>query len=120
VVLKLNPGIAAPPKALPAGTPVMIPSESETTSSAAMAARRSDKGRNTRVSAPQHRSLPIPVYVKVAHTQTIFEFAMEHYGKADRVTVQTIQAANPQIHDIYQTLRQGQSMTLPAELDPMH
>jgi len=120
VVLKLNPGIAAPPKALPAGTPVMIPSESETTSSAAMAARRSDKVRNTRASALQHRSLPIPVYVKVEHTQTIFEFAMEHYGKADRVTVQTIQAANPQIHDIYQTLRQGQSMTLPAELDPMH
>ena len=99
----------------------MIPSESETTSSAARPARKSDKlGNSTRASARQHKSLPIPVNVKVEHTQTIFEFAMEHYGKADRATVETIQAANPQIHDIYQTLRQGQSMTLPAELDPMH
>ena len=121
VVLKLNPGIATPPEALPPGTPVMIPSESETTSSAARPARKSDKLRNsTRASATQHKSLPIPVNVKVERTQTIFEFAMEHYGKADRATVQTIQAANPQIHDIYQTLRQGQSMTLPVELDPMH
>ena len=121
VVLKLNPGIATPPEPLPAGTPVMIPSESETTSSTARAARKSHKlGNSTRASALQHKSLPILVNVKVEHTQTIFEFAMEHYGKADRATVQTIQAANPQIHDIYQTLRQGQSMTLPAELDSIH
>lgn len=122
VVLRLNPGIAMPPKALPAGTPVMIPSESETTASdAARTPRRSDRlGNNTRVSTPKYKSSPIRVNVKIDHTQTIFEFAMEHYGKADRATVQTIQAANPQIHDIYQTLRQGQSMTLPSELDPMH
>lgn len=122
VVLKLNPGIAMPPKVLPAGTPVMIPSESETTSSsAARTPRRSDRlGNNTGASTPKYKSSPIRVNVKIDHTQTIFEFAMEHYGKADRATVQTIQAANPQIHDIYQTLRQGQSMTLPSELDPMH
>jgi phage tail protein X len=45
---------------------------------------------------------------------------MEHYGKADNATVETIQAANPQIRDIYQTLQKGQSMTLPANLDPIH
>ena len=85
VVLKLNPGIATPPEPLPAGTPVMIPSESETTSSTARAARKSHKlGNSTRASALQHKSLPILVNVKVEHTQTIFEFAMEHYGKADR------------------------------------
>lgn len=122
VVLRLNPGIAMPPKALPAGTPVMIPSESETASwNAARTSRRFDRlGNNTRASTPKYKSSAIPVNVKIDHTQTIFEFAMEHYGKADRATVQTIQAANPQIHDIYQTLRQGQSMTLPSELDPMH
>jgi general secretion pathway protein A len=121
VVLKLNPGLATPPEALPAGTLVMIPSIPEITSNPARLASMPDKSPNTaRASASKHKSLRIPVNVKVEHTQTIFEFAMEHYGKADRATVQTIRAANPQIRDIYQTLRQGQSMTLPAELEPAH
>jgi general secretion pathway protein A len=121
VILKLNPGIAAPPQALPAGTPVMIPAVSKKAAGMAGPSRTSEESRNTiRSSTLKRTSLPIPVNVKVQHTQTIFEFAMEHYGKADRATVQTIQAANPQIHDIYQTLRQGQSMTLPAQLEPPH
>jgi general secretion pathway protein A len=109
VVLRLNPGIASPPVALPAGTPVMIPAES-------MTSIGKKRERQVTQKAKTHGAMPKRT-VRLARMETIFQFAMEHYGKADIGTVDKIRAANPQIKDIYQTLREGQSMTLPATLE---
>jgi general secretion pathway protein A len=121
VVLRLNPGIATPPAALPEGTPVMIPDVTETTPSAAASGSANKRtARATLGEKSKKKATRAPVNVRIPRAQTIFQFAMEHYGKADNATVETIQAANPQIRDIYQTLQKGQSMTLPANLDPIH
>lgn len=118
IVLKLNPGIATPPAPLPAGTPVMIPATSESaTANISGAHSRSSYQKHLYATAPKRNTSRIPVHVRIHQPETIFQFAMEHYGKADLSTVEKIRAANPQIQDIYQTLREGQSMTLPPNLD---
>jgi type II secretory pathway predicted ATPase ExeA len=52
--------------------------------------------------------------VQVTRTETLFQFAMETYGRADWATVRKIREVNPQIHDPYEVLHQGQLIRIPA------
>ena len=72
------------------------------------------KAATTRRSSRHSLTEPQPTTVRVKRTQTLFQFAMEHYGKADHSTVARIKSANPQIHDAYEVLEQGQQIRLPA------
>jgi general secretion pathway protein A len=47
-------------------------------------------------------------------SETIFQVAMEYYGKADVVTVYRIRQMNPQIKDTYAVIREGQRIVLPG------
>lgn len=123
VVMQLNPGIATPPVALPPGTAVKIPANarrSDRSNSIAHvpASGSNQKSAHSAVSPPN--SPPVADQVEVTHTETIFEFAMEHCGKADHATIEAIHVANPQIGDIYQTLQKGQPMAVPAISGSVH
>jgi general secretion pathway protein A len=123
VVMQLNPGIATPPVALPPGTAVMIPTNSSNAerSNAAGHAHVPENNKKSTWSVSSERySTPMPKHVEVTHTETIFEFALEHCGKADHTTIEAIRVANPQIGDIYQTLQKGQPMAVPPISGSLH
>jgi general secretion pathway protein A len=56
-----------------------------------------------------------PQGVRVLHTETVFQFAFEHYGKSTRTLVKEICEANPQIRGPYDILSPGQWIQLPDE-----
>jgi hypothetical protein len=54
-----------------------------------------------------------PRIVWARRSETLFQVAMEYYGKADWPTVHNIRQVNPQIRDPYAVIRQGQRIVLP-------
>jgi phage tail protein X len=121
--MQLNPGIATPPVALPPGTAVKIPANVSGSDRHNLAEHVHTSGsnqKNARSAISKRNSPPGADQVEVTHTETIFEFAMEHCGKADHATIEAIRVANPQVGDIYQTLQKGQPMVVPAASGRVH
>jgi general secretion pathway protein A len=54
-----------------------------------------------------------PKVIWAQRSETIFQVAMEYYGKADWPTVHIIRQVNPQIRDPYAVIREGQRIVLP-------
>jgi general secretion pathway protein A len=110
------------PNFVPVHSPVG-PAAAESTTVHAPAATQIAE--NVRVAHAHHaiskrNSAAMPSNVEVGHTETIFEFAMEHCGKADHATIEAIRVANPQIGDIYETLQKGQAIAVPAIAGNVH
>jgi general secretion pathway protein A len=114
----LNPQFQTANQVVPKGTRVLLPADAafESGLSEPEKNRSADENRNERAS---FRSEPYPyqrpVNVQVLHRETLFQFALEHYGKADWTIVEEICRANPKIHGAYDILSAGQWMHLPAD-----
>ena len=51
--------------------------------------------------------------VRVHRQESLFQFAMDQYGKSSWEIVSKIRALNPQLRDPYQVLQQGQWIRVP-------
>jgi len=51
--------------------------------------------------------------VRVYRAETLFQLAMDHYGKSGWEIVRRIRTLNPQLRDPYQLLEQGQWIRVP-------
>lgn len=58
-----------------------------------------------------------PQMIRVDHQQTLFELALEHYGKSNWTIVEHICIANPSLHGAYAVVHPGQRILLP-DLSP--
>lgn len=59
------------------------------------------------------KKTPGPRVVWARRKETIFQVALEYYGKSDWTIVRDIRSANPQIRDPYEVIREGQRIVLP-------
>ena len=54
-----------------------------------------------------------PRVVWARRQETIFQVALEYYGKSDWTIIHSIRAMNPQIRDPYEIISEGQRIVLP-------
>ncbi len=54
-----------------------------------------------------------PRVVYAVRDETLFQLAMEYYGRSNWTIVGKIRAQNPRIHDAFTTIRRGQRIVLP-------
>jgi general secretion pathway protein A len=109
----LNPRIRNEYQTIPKGTRVLIPS--------ALAAENPDSNapsndRRAQAAGFQANRTGSPAGARVSHLETLFEFALEHYGKSNLTIVKAIWAANPQVRGPYEVLSPGQWIRLPSDL----
>jgi phage tail protein X len=107
----LNPQIRGGYQMLPAGTRVVLPGPGPS----------SGKGRgNQQMAGPDANSSSTRVsftgnsnMVRVHRQETLFQFALDQYGKSGWEIVGRIRALNPQLRDPYQVLQEGQWIRVP-------
>jgi general secretion pathway protein A len=107
----LNPQIRGGYQLLPAGTRVVLPGPDPA----------NDKGRgNPQASAQDANSSSARVsftgnsnLVRVHRQETLFQFALDQYGKSGWEIVSRIRSLNPQLRDPYQVLQEGQWIRVP-------
>jgi general secretion pathway protein A len=107
----LNPDIRGTYQVLPAGTRVMLPGPAR------------GKGHETASTGSEKKSVDDAAsslnftggstMVRVYRAETLFQLAMDHYGKSGWEIVRRIRALNPQLRDPYQLLEQGQWVRVP-------
>jgi general secretion pathway protein A len=114
----LNPQFQMANQIVPKGTRVFLPADATFESGLS----EPDENRNAggkRIEHAASRSEPYPYQgpanVQVLHRETLFQFALEHYGKANWAIVEEICRANPKLHGAYDILSVGQWIQLPAE-----
>ena len=78
-------------------------------------ARQRNSGSKRKMRSDRYKTLDRPTTVQVNRTETLFQFALEKYGRADWTTVRKIRAVNPQIRDPYEVLHRGQLIKLPTQ-----
>jgi type II secretory pathway predicted ATPase ExeA/phage tail protein X len=107
----LNPQIRGGYQLLPAGSRVVLPGPDpagDKTRSTQREANTEANSSASRVSFTGKSNM-----VRVYRQQTLFQFAMDHYGKSGWEIVSRIRALNPQLRDPYQVLQEGQWIRLP-------
>jgi general secretion pathway protein A len=112
-IRSLNPQIRGGYQVLPAGTRVVLPGPDPTKrkaggkmqTSSADATANAEKGK---VTFTGNSSL-----VRVYRQETLFQFALDQYGKSGWEIVSRIRSLNPQLRDPYQVLQQGQWIRVP-------
>ena len=80
-----------------------------------VSAKQRNSASRRKMKSDQYRTPNTQSTVQVSRTETLFQFALEKYGRADWTTVRKIRAMNPQIRDPYEVLHQGQTIRLPAD-----
>ena len=116
-LLALNPDIGWSYQEIPKGTRVVLPLHSadpgsppapDSTPSAKLAA----------LPAPAltdaHKG---PTLVEVTHSESLFQLALENYGKSSWVMVSEICKLNPQLQGVYDTLQEGDWVKIPDPAD---
>jgi len=78
-------------------------------------ATRKNSGPKRKMRSDRYKMPDRPSTVQVSKTETLFQFALEKYGRADWTTVRKIRSVNPQIRDPYEVLHQGQLIKLPLQ-----
>ena len=100
----LNPQIRGGYQLLPAGTRVTLPGPDPEKGKAG----NNQKGGAERVSFTGKSNM-----VRVNRQETLFQFAMDQYGKSGWEIVSRIRSLNPQLRDAYQVLQAGQWIRVP-------
>lgn len=107
----LNPQIRGGYESLPAGTRVLLPGPepSKGKNNVNQPPASPDAGRaESKVLFTGKTDI-----VRAYRQETLFQFAMDHYGKSGWEIVSRIRALNPQLRDPYQVLQQGQWIRVP-------
>ena len=112
-IRSLNPQIRGGYQVLPAGTRVVLPGpdparrkeDGKLQASSPEANSNAEKGR---VAFTGNSSL-----VRVYRQETLFQFALDQYGKSGWEIVSRIRSLNPQLRDPYQVLQRGQWIRVP-------
>lgn len=114
-ICDLNPSIRNPNQYLPAGMKVLVPNPTATQWPADVqrhhAAEQSDVHFKNRRNGDGATTL-----IQVKQPATLFQVALDQYGKSNWMIVQKIRILNPQIRDSYQLLSQGEWIRLPQQL----
>jgi len=112
-IRSLNPQIRGGYQVLPAGTRVVLPGPDP--------ARRKEDGK-LQASSPEANSnaekgkvafTGNSSLVRVYRQETLFQFALDQYGKSGWEIVSRIRSLNPQLRDPYQVLQRGQWIRVP-------
>jgi phage tail protein X len=114
----LNPQIRSENSLIPKGTEIAIPADSTRKTGFNESAKTPDASRyaTERVSPqPEPNHYEGPVTVQVLRRETLFQFALEHYGSASWTIVEDICRANPSLRGAYDLLSPGQRVRLPEE-----
>lgn len=108
----LNPQIRGGYQLLPAGTRVVLPgsgrSNGKNRGGTWQAAGVDGSRTEPKVSFTANTNM-----VRVYRQETLFQFAMDHYGKSSWEIVSRIRSLNPQLRDAYQVLKEGQWIRVP-------
>jgi len=107
----LNPEIRGGYQLLPAGTRVILPGPGPSDGNGRgnpQALAESTNSASARVSFTGNSSL-----VRVRRQETLFQFALDQYGKSGWEIVSRIRSLNPQLRDPYQVLQEGQWIRVP-------
>jgi phage tail protein X len=101
----LNPQIRGGYQTLPAGSRIVLPGPEPGKGKAPV------NGANS--SAAQVSFTGKSNMVRVYRQETLFQFAMDQYGKSGWDIVRRIRSLNPQLRDPYQVLQEGQWIRVP-------
>jgi len=109
-IRSLNPQIRGGYQLLPAGTRIVLPGPDPDKGKLGnkQKAGSDANSSNERVSFTGKSDM-----VRVTRQQTLFQFAMDHYGKSGWEIVSRIRSLNPQLRDPYQVLQEGQMIRMP-------
>jgi len=108
----LNPQIRGGYQLLPAGTRIVLPGPDPNRGKAGKLANQ--KAGNDTNSPAEHVSFTGKSnMVRVHRQETLFQFAMDQYGKSGWEIVSRIRSLNPQLRDPYQVLQEGQWIRVP-------
>lgn len=110
-IRSLNPQIRGGYQLLPAGSKVVLPGPDPAGNKARSA--QPDAHSEANSSASRLSFTGKSDVVRVGRQETLFQFAMEHYGKSGWEIVSRIRSMNPQLRDPYQVLREGQWIRMP-------
>jgi general secretion pathway protein A len=108
----LNPDIRGNYQVLPAGTRVMLPGPARGKGHETAGTGSSEK-KSVDNSASRLNFTGGSTMVRVYRAETLFQLAMDHYGKSGWEIVRRIRTLNPQLRDPYQLLEQGQWIRVP-------
>jgi type II secretory pathway predicted ATPase ExeA/phage tail protein X len=106
----LNPQIRGGYQLLPAGTRIVLPGPGpgESTGGGSQKAGSDANSSAERVAFTGKSNM-----VRVHRQETLFQFAMDQYGKSGWEIVSRIRSLNPQLRDPYQVLQEGQWIRVP-------
>jgi type II secretory pathway predicted ATPase ExeA/phage tail protein X len=104
----LNPQIRGGYQMLPAGTRVVLPGPDPTGGRGRGNQEADANSSSARVAFTGNSNL-----VRVHRQETLFQFAMDQYGKSGWEIVSRIRSMNPQLRDPYQVLLEGQWIRVP-------
>jgi type II secretory pathway predicted ATPase ExeA/phage tail protein X len=111
-IRSLNPQIRGGYQVLPAGTRVVLPgpdpAKRKTSGKAQASNADANSNADAKVTFTGKSSL-----VRVYKQETLFQFALDQYGKSGWEIVSRIRSLNPQLRDPYQVLQQGQWIRVP-------
>jgi len=105
----LNPQIRGGYQTLPAGSRIVLPGPGP--GKAQSNPQVPANGANS--SAAQVSFTGKSNMVRVYRQETLFQFAMDQYGKSGWEIVRRIRSLNPQLRDPYQVLQEGQWIRVP-------
>jgi general secretion pathway protein A len=107
----LNPQIRGGYQTLPAGSRIVLPGPGPGKGKAQNYPQAPVHGANS--SASQVSFTGKSNMVRVYRQETLFQFAMDQYGKSGWEIVRRIRSLNPQLRDPYQVLQEGQWIRVP-------
>ena len=106
----LNPQIRGGYQLLPAGTRIVLPGPNPDKSKVG---NNQKAGSDADSSAERVSFTGKSNMVRVHRQETLFQFAMDQYGKSGWEIVRRIRSLNPQLRDPYQVLQEGQWIRVP-------
>jgi general secretion pathway protein A len=119
-LLALNPEIGWSQQDIPKGTRVVLPravSGGVAVENSPASASRSNRDPARALPGAIPAALPEtrrgPALVEVKHSESIFQLALENYGRSSWVIVREICKANPQLDGVYDVLHEGELVRLP-------
>lgn len=116
----LNPQFRSANRLVPKGTQISLPADSTSETRSIALGITSGFGSNGKEQvSPRSKPYHGPVNVQVLHRETLFQLALEQYGKANWTIVEKICRTNPSLRGAYDILSPGQRIRLPEESPDM-
>ena len=112
-IRSLNPQIRGGYQVLPAGTRVVLPGPDPAGRKAGGKLQASSGETNSNSEKEKVTFTGNSSLVRVYRQETLFQFALDQYGKSGWEIVSRIRSLNPQLRDPYQVLQQGQWIRVP-------